>query len=211
MWIILGIHFLIISAYHMPDNPIKHQYKKQINAYINPFFTQEWKLFAPNPIASNMSILYRFLNYKDGLISDDTGWLDPSIPFIEERRDKFWSPSQRVLKYFSSSYMNIIETYDKASEYSLKIDSISQDSVKTKIIITKMIESSLGHIAVNTYARFILNKVSEENNWTNTDSILFQYKILDSSFPRFSKREEDYFDLSNYTFRELKSEFSKIK
>lgn len=39
---------------------------------------------------------------------------------------------------------------------------------------------------------------------------MVQYKIFNARFPRFSKRKEDYYNLDNYEFKELESDYYVI-
>ncbi|PEP56168.1 DNA-directed RNA polymerase subunit beta, partial [Bacillus toyonensis] len=46
-------HFAITLIYNTPSNPIKAKYNKQLSAYMDPIFTQNWRLFAPAPVTTN--------------------------------------------------------------------------------------------------------------------------------------------------------------
>jgi hypothetical protein len=50
---LLCTHFVAIAIYLAPANPISQQLERPINKYINPIFTQNWKLFAPTPSTTN--------------------------------------------------------------------------------------------------------------------------------------------------------------
>ncbi|MCH7402286.1 DUF5819 family protein [Belliella kenyensis] len=207
---ILTVHFTIIGVHHLPNNPIKHQFKYEITSYIIPFYSQEWKLFAPNPVNKNMSILYRFSGYSkaDTLFLSD--WLSTTDKLIEDRQRNFWSPSQRILKYLSSCHIDIMETYSKGIEFIDKSDSLKSDINKSETFLKELMKSSSGHNSVLTYSKFVYNNYALDNSFENVDSVLVEYKILESSFPRFSNRNLDYYDLNNYEFKELLSSPYKI-
>ncbi|MEU8663532.1 DUF5819 family protein [Actinoplanes philippinensis] len=42
-------HVLMTFLHVAPSNPISERYRAQINAWITPYFEQNWLLFAPNP------------------------------------------------------------------------------------------------------------------------------------------------------------------
>jgi len=210
LFLLLLIHFTIIAFHHLPNNPIKHQYKFEIENYVNPFFSQEWKLFSPNPANSNMSLYYKFTFYKDSLVVKNSNWLDVSGPIIRHRGDKFWSPGQRVLKHFSSCYINVIDTNSKARELIAKNDTLRLDSIKASRFIRTAIENSYGHKGILDFSKFVYNNFEKKSLVNNYDSVLVGYKIVDARFPRFSKRNDDYFDLSKYEFRELLSRNYKL-
>ncbi|MEW2510419.1 DUF5819 family protein [Streptomyces sp. NPDC046870] len=48
----LGMVFLTLT----PANSVTNRYQKSINDYIYPEFGQNWQMFAPNPLAQNVSI-----------------------------------------------------------------------------------------------------------------------------------------------------------
>ena len=49
--IVLGLHFVITLIYLMPLNPIKLRLAPLITGYMQPFFAQDWRFFAPEPIS----------------------------------------------------------------------------------------------------------------------------------------------------------------
>ena len=110
--VIFIVHFSILFFYQLPDNPLKHEFKYEIHSYVDPFFTQTWTLFAPNPINSNMSLLMRFeYENKDGK-SKTVDWIDITESLIEDRKKSFWSPSQRMSKFTQSCMSDIQENND---------------------------------------------------------------------------------------------------
>jgi hypothetical protein len=52
-------HMLLVFLHVAPSNPISQRYQDQINAWISPFFEQNWLLFAPNPEANRTHIYAR--------------------------------------------------------------------------------------------------------------------------------------------------------
>ncbi|SFQ81689.1 DUF5819 family protein [Hymenobacter arizonensis] len=195
---LLFFHFLIIGLQLLPNNPLKHQYKRELSGYMNPFFGQSWKLFAPNPISGNISILLQFRDYRNGRVTESK-WLDICEPMVEERKVSFWSPSQRILKSFTSSVSNLMENRKDALEYVAK-KNLAQDTLKSGRIIKQVTELSPGHRAILSYAKFV--HAAYASRVPRADSTVVCYRILEAKFPRFSKRELDYFDLANYTYNQ---------
>jgi len=68
------VHVLLVFLHVAPSNAISQQYGRQIEAWVDPFFRQSWKLFAPNPGNENTWIYAR------------TGWTTPE----GERRVSDW-------------------------------------------------------------------------------------------------------------------------
>lgn len=69
----VGAHLSATFFYNAPTNPVSQRYVTQIDWWMNPLFSQNWRLFAPNPISENVSVQARASLAPDGLI---TGWFD---------------------------------------------------------------------------------------------------------------------------------------
>lgn len=52
-------HFFVIFINQMPANPVQYQLYSLSSKYMFPFFGQDWHLFAPNPINSNIIVVAR--------------------------------------------------------------------------------------------------------------------------------------------------------
>lgn len=204
----LTVHFAIVGLHLMPDNPIKHRYEAEIRHYVFPYFGQSWKLFAPNPVNSNLSILIQFQDYKNGKATPSQ-WLDICQPLIQERRSNFWSPSQRILKTFSGSVMNLLENRSKAYEYVHK-EFAAKDSLKSAQIVKKAIDISAGHKAILSYSKFAHNNYMGKNHIAPPDSSFVVYRVIESKFPRFSKRNLDHFNLDNYQYSQIRTHEYRI-
>lgn len=69
----VGIHLAATFFYNAPTNPVSQRYAKQIDWWMNPLFTQNWRLFAPDPISENVTVQARASIGPDGFV---TGWFD---------------------------------------------------------------------------------------------------------------------------------------
>jgi hypothetical protein len=205
----LVIHFGFVGIYLFPDNPIKHQFKYELQSYVNPFFSQSWNLFSPTPINTNMTLLVQFKTFS-GAKYDSTEWVDIYQPLIEEKRRNFWSPSQRLSKFMTSSMQSVIEnsrTYIRA----IKEDSLlARDSVKADSAYNVYMANTFGNQSIIQYSQYVFKKLLSNRDIRSLDSVFVRYEIFDSKFPRFSKRELDFFDLKNYAFSKITSSYYKL-
>ncbi|MGR5996112.1 DUF5819 family protein [Bacillus cereus] len=67
-------------------NPISNEISPVVNAYVNPFFTQNWHLFSPNPLVRN-DIVYMQVKYKGS-----------STPMIQTNYKNYLSPMNRMAR-----------------------------------------------------------------------------------------------------------------
>lgn len=72
---VLGVHLSATFFYNAPANPVSQRYAKQIQWWMDPLFTQNWRLFAPNPISENVTVQGRASLSPDGRVTE---WVDLS-------------------------------------------------------------------------------------------------------------------------------------
>lgn len=72
---VLGVHLTATFLYNAPSNPVSQRYATQIQGWMQPLFTQNWWLFAPNPLSENVSVQARATLSANGRV---TGWFDLS-------------------------------------------------------------------------------------------------------------------------------------
>jgi hypothetical protein len=53
------VHVLLVFLHVAPVNTVSKRYGSQVNAWVFPFFEQNWRLFAPDPESVNRQILAR--------------------------------------------------------------------------------------------------------------------------------------------------------
>ncbi|WP_327316639.1 DUF5819 family protein [Streptomyces sp. NBC_01235] len=53
------VHVILVFLHVAPANPVSKRYSPLINAWVYPFFEQNWRLFAPDPESVNRQILAR--------------------------------------------------------------------------------------------------------------------------------------------------------
>ncbi|MEU0564886.1 DUF5819 family protein [Nonomuraea sp. NPDC005983] len=82
----LVFHFVAIFLFVAPPNPISAMTAPIVNGYLNPYFRQNWELFAPDPIDSNTHVLVRAKIRNAGGQESQTGWLDISAPELAKVR-----------------------------------------------------------------------------------------------------------------------------
>lgn len=72
---LVGLHLVSVTLAALPPNRYSDAARGQ-TAYLDPFFTQNWRLFAPNPISEDRNLLFQGAYVRADGTSATTGWLD---------------------------------------------------------------------------------------------------------------------------------------
>ncbi|MFF4694159.1 DUF5819 family protein [Streptomyces chattanoogensis] len=80
------LHLLLVFLFVAPSNAISKEYNGVIKGYVYPEFDQNWQLFAPNPLQSNIAVHARAeVAFPDGS-RRTTGWLAMTEQDLREIR-----------------------------------------------------------------------------------------------------------------------------
>jgi hypothetical protein len=71
------VHITLVFLHVAPPNEISKRYGAQIDAWVNPFFEQNWQLFAPDPETANRQISVR-TRTTTGDAAEVSDWFDLS-------------------------------------------------------------------------------------------------------------------------------------
>lgn len=93
---LLGFHFLMTGLHLQPDNPFRDQVYPMVDAYMSPYFTQNWRLFAPAPEepSKHIAVVCRF----QGPGVPDSPVIDVTAPHYEAMHEYRLSSSQRIVR-----------------------------------------------------------------------------------------------------------------
>jgi hypothetical protein len=69
-------HVFLVFLYVAPPNAISQAYSRQVNAWVRPFFEQNWRLFAPNPQSANRQMSARVSRTAADGSTQVSGWID---------------------------------------------------------------------------------------------------------------------------------------
>jgi hypothetical protein len=91
--VVLSIHFGLTLIYLLPLNPITLRLAPLLDRYMTPFFAQNWRLFAPEPISETRILLLSCrLRQRNGRLIE-TAWADISTPLWEVQARQRFSPA----------------------------------------------------------------------------------------------------------------------
>jgi len=89
-------HLAMVFLHVAPSNTLSKEHATAVNDYIYPEFEQNWKLFAPDPLQSNIHVQARAEIRKPGGGTDTTGWVDlTGLDVAAMRHDPLPSHSQQ--------------------------------------------------------------------------------------------------------------------
>ncbi|WP_307707265.1 DUF5819 family protein [Streptomyces sp. V1I6] len=71
-------HLLLVFLYVAPSNTISKAYNQQINAWVRPMFSQNWRLFAPDPQSVNRQVSARVGHTMPNGTTHVSDWIDLS-------------------------------------------------------------------------------------------------------------------------------------
>lgn len=78
---ILLVHIMMTFLHVTPINPAKVQHEALVSRWTEPLFDQNWKLFAPDPIAVDQGLLVR-AQLTDGTVTE---YADVVTPYLEAK------------------------------------------------------------------------------------------------------------------------------
>lgn len=193
--VVFVFHFSMIGLYLLPLNPVKLKLGRYLGVYVDPFFYQDWHLFAPDPIDSSQSVIG-----KCRVGSVESGWFDVTHGTIERLEQK---PIASALSSVLNLQQNLIRAYllgsSEADEVSLiEFCQEQPEAEYCRDRDKRMTEERA--FAIDGLVRLVTD-VCVANGFPDVDSVYV--RLADLAFPRFSSRslpdeegEVRYIDMS---------------
>lgn len=183
------IHFVMTALYVMPLNPIKMLASPVVTAYIQPLFTQNWHLFAPDPIDESR-ILTVACKAKDSLGANsatpkESEWHDASTLLRKQFQRNRISAAERLNRVQSTSIQVTMGMDDLVLQLARKRTPYESDYNKA---LDKMLDLEQES---RKQAQVVLYRVA---SWTcgqlygNEAVSEVRFRIVTHRFPRFSQR-----------------------
>jgi hypothetical protein len=102
------VHVAMLFLYVAPANTVSRLYQKQIDAWVYPYFEQDWRLFAPDPQSARQQISARTSTVGPNGVTQPSDWIDlTAVDDAAVRHDGFPShTAQNMLRRAWSAYAN---------------------------------------------------------------------------------------------------------
>ncbi|SHH99180.1 hypothetical protein SAMN05421807_1274 [Virgibacillus chiguensis] len=117
------IHYSLILMHAAPTNPISAKYNNLSSTYTSTIFSQNWHLFAPDPINRNVHI---YIQVTDDTSKDTNNhWIDMTRHFIKNNNDKVITPYNRTIRLIDGIFADTVGsnyTSDLITKYVNKND-----------------------------------------------------------------------------------------
>lgn len=84
--LVAGFHLVAVSAAALPPNRYSDAVRPVLG-YLSPYFAQNWRLFAPNPVSSDRSIRFQAaIRDGDGVVTTDwVDWSEVELDLVHHR------------------------------------------------------------------------------------------------------------------------------
>lgn len=93
---VLMFHFVAVGLHVCPPNPVSVAAEQWVTPYIQPYFSQSWELFAPEPGGTNDAVHIRCHRW-DAQQLVVTDWIDITAPMLRaHQRNRFGSASRML-------------------------------------------------------------------------------------------------------------------
>lgn len=179
-------HFLLTILYVLPLNPIKVRLKPLLDSTIGTLFSQNWSLFAPNPLSQDYVMLIHPLKNNSIDEIESKGWYNLSSPLWKRFQDNRFSAYDRLARSQSNALRNALSgdpslmNYLKACENG---DSLSCD----------IYQESLNYIREGQIEKLVKigSAFCNDINDLYSDYDYFAIRIRIVSFPPWSKRHTE--------------------
>lgn len=179
-WVIFVIPFTWIcchvtatALYLLPVNPLSRIYLPVVHKYMEPIFSQNWHLFAPEPATSSLQFWYRCGSQPEGWGE----WRDPLHGLIAKHQENRFSHRGKLIYVYQGLVRNLanhfIHLKNKRQCFSGQcLSQLHQEVEKTK--------------KYQLAKRFVRALCGIETSMTSS----YQFQIL-KVFPKaFSRRHE---------------------
>lgn len=181
-------HFSLTLVYNAPSNPVKAKYNDEINLYIEPVFTQNWKLFAPTPVTTNSHFYVQAkLQTDQGVIT--TGWLDILDYMVEENQKNRFTPYNRLLRIPRAAYSLRLEGDETIQKIISKVNEGKLEQEKYEDLINN--EKKEQQVEMSDKLLYRYAEAHLRTAYPNDEVLEFKVLLVESNPIPFSKNGMD--------------------
>ena len=94
--LVVFLYFTMSLVYTFPLNPIKVGLNPLIALTVGKYFQQNWSLFAPDPVSSNVTLFIAPLETSTSKPTDSLAWIDVTTPLLDHFQENRFSGYERI-------------------------------------------------------------------------------------------------------------------
>lgn len=185
---VLAFHFIMTALYNTPFNPVKRDLDEVIVGYMSPFFSQDWHLFAPDPVDTDSGILVRSKVRSEGGLRV-TEWADVTTPHITKIHGERMWPAR--VDRLPTGVKAQLESWPDPMLQKIRDqkDDEQSDGAKREKGAEDPPLSSAEKSAYENATRFARALATSEakKRWGNAVEEI-QIRVVSNEYPRFSQR-----------------------
>jgi hypothetical protein len=155
--IVLLIHFSFTFIYLSPGNTWRSKNWDTIFSYMNPVFTQNWRLFAPNPANQQLNLDMRVHYVDQAGATHETGWRSITQPVIQSLQSNRFSTNARLSELQSSLINDFVWGDKENSQQTFKSLQVYADHVlrMENFIVPGNVNKIQLRAVINTFPRLV--------------------------------------------------------
>ena len=187
--VVIG-HTVMTVLHVSPINPITVDLASVINAYTQPFFRQNWQLFAPEPVSQEHGLIVRAVIENEDGSEIITDYYDLTFPIIGTIHTTRLFPPRRTR--LGTSIQQLLAFRDPLAErvrerQRTDVGQIDEESDHTTFEMLPLIpaEEETHQLAMKLLQGLATESAREQ--W-GEDVTQIQVRFVTHSFPPFSKR-----------------------
>ncbi|UUN27845.1 DUF5819 family protein [Streptomyces sp. FIT100] len=174
---LLGAHMTAAALSQAPLSPAKLVYGDRVAEYLDPYFSQNWQLFAPTPISDDRGILARAA-CADGSVSE---YYDVTAHGIDKAQNSRFFPSREV-RLISAGLQNVT-----SSEEILRRLREKQTNDKKPVLPPLPYEKVTEAEAVKSLSRYSYDQMPTA---CDGKAVKVQVRMYVHELPPWSKRDD---------------------
>lgn len=165
-------HLGMTILYLLPNNPGTKYYQSFSRTYMDPIFTQNWKLFSPDPVVYNLKLFYRCKTTND-LWSP---WQDPVAMLVQSHQDNRLLFKGKLIYVYHGLYRNLLNKNATSMETTKCKRDDALCEIKRKQEIAKTAEAQI-------VTRFVATVCKRQNHLATNE-----FRIIKEYPKKFSER-----------------------
>ncbi|MEU1278758.1 DUF5819 family protein [Streptomyces sp. NPDC005805] len=175
---LLGVHMTVAALSQAPLSPAKLVYGDAVAEYLDPYFSQNWQLFAPSPMSDDRGIIAR-ATCGDGSVSE---YYDVSAEAMAKVQDSRFFPSRDV-RVVSAALQNVT-----SSEELVRRVRQQQTNDKKPVLPPLPYEKVTEEEAVKTLSRYAYDRLPSACDGGPPQKV--QVRMYVRQLPPWSKRND---------------------